>query len=374
MHRDAGTPGQGMALRDPSPYVSLNRRTMTMHDEPTTGHLSVPIPISAGLILSYKCSAECRHCMYFCSPKWSEDWMSEEDLVHCLSALAGKIMPSPFGPNMIDLSHGLHFTGGEPFLNFELLLKATEIANDMGIPSTFVETNCFWCRDDKDTKEKLTLLREAGLKGIMVSVNPYYLEFVPFERTERCVRIAQEVFDRTVAVYQAEYYKYFREMEIKDRMSLEKYVKLGSGDKLANRVEMFLMGRATTTLRELYSKHPSIAFFGEPCVSPFMRDWHNHFDNYGNFIPGFCAGISLGSWRDLDSLLVEGVSAADHPVLAILATENIEKLLDFAREYGYEDRVEGYISKCDLCLDIRKHLFDHEEFVELAPAEFYDQV
>ncbi len=345
-----------------------------MKDEEITGYISVPIPISAGLILSYRCPAECRHCMYFCSPRWSEDWMSKEDVEGCLSVLAGKIVSSPFGPDMIDLSHGLHFTGGEPFLNFDLLLKATKIAGNLEIPSTFVETNCFWCRNDRDTKEKLALLRDAGLKGIMISVNPYYLEYVPFERTQRCVRIAREVFDRNVAVYQAEYYQRFTELGLKDRVSLEDYLKMAGREDLSDRVEMFLQGRATVCLRELYPTHPSIAFFGEPCTPPFLRDWHNHFDNYGNFLPGFCGGISLGSWRDLDTLLIEGISVEDHPVLAILATENIERLLDLAREYGYEDRVEGYISKCDLCLDIRKHLVDHEEFPELAPDEFYDQV
>ena len=40
----------------------------------------VPRPISGGLLLTYKCSAACRHCMYACSPKWRADWISGEDL------------------------------------------------------------------------------------------------------------------------------------------------------------------------------------------------------------------------------------------------------------------------------------------------------
>jgi hypothetical protein len=36
----------------------------------------------------------------------------------------------------IDLSHGLYFTGGEPFLNFDLLVQTVEIAEKSGIPST----------------------------------------------------------------------------------------------------------------------------------------------------------------------------------------------------------------------------------------------
>jgi hypothetical protein len=40
-------------------------------------------------------------------------------------------------------------------LNFELLLKAVETAEELNIPSTFVETNRLWCDNDKVAREKL---------------------------------------------------------------------------------------------------------------------------------------------------------------------------------------------------------------------------
>ncbi len=85
----------------------------------------------------------------------------------------------------MSLNHGLHFSGGEPFLNFKLLLKAVEIAETLKIPSTFVETNCFWCKTDALIRERLQILKDNGLKGILISVNPFYTEYVPFERTDR---------------------------------------------------------------------------------------------------------------------------------------------------------------------------------------------
>lgn len=119
----------------------------------------IPKPISGGLILSYKCSAECRHCIYACSQRWDADWISEEDLEKILRQLSGKILSNTFGPRTTGLNYGLHFTGGEPFLNFELLCKAVEMADKFKIPSTFVETNCFWATDDKSAKEKLKTLK-----------------------------------------------------------------------------------------------------------------------------------------------------------------------------------------------------------------------
>jgi len=309
--------------------------------------------------------------MYACSPKWKGDWIAKEDLEEVLSQLAGRIRPSPWGDQTVSLNYGLHFTGGEPFLNFELLVEAVEMAEELKIPSTFVETNCFWCSNDETTREKLKLLKGAGLKGILISVNPFYAEYVPFDRTERCIRISQEVFGANVTVYQVAYYNRFKRLGIKERISLEDYLELAKSERLAEQVELFLMGRAARQLREFYPTYPAHRFFNVPCRPPFLREWHNHFDNYGNFMPGYCGGISLGHWRNLDALEREGIDLEEHPVLRFLIAEDMRGLFHFAEDFGYQESQEGYLSKCDLCLDIRSYLISKKDFEELAPKEFY---
>jgi hypothetical protein len=131
------------------------------------------------------------------------------------------------------------------------------------------------------------------------------------------------------------------------------------------------MGRATRQLRRFYPKFPAYNFFNEPCQPPFLRNWHNHFDNYGNLMPGFCGGISLGNWQDLDKLINEGIDLKEQPILKFLIEEDIEGLFHFAKDLGYQELKQGYLSKCDLCLDIRKHLGSKEDFKELKPREFY---
>ena len=138
--------------------------------------LRVDPPISGGTLLSYKCTSECKHCMYACSPQWKADWIREDDLQRVLTQLSDKIQPSPLGPDRIGINYGLHFTGGEPFLNFELLAKATEMADKLGIPSIFVETNSFWCVKDETTRAKFIRLRDSGLDGVLISVNPFILD------------------------------------------------------------------------------------------------------------------------------------------------------------------------------------------------------
>ncbi|MFX1310479.1 MAG: radical SAM protein, partial [Promethearchaeota archaeon] len=128
-------------------------------------NLLVPKPKSGGLILSYKCSGKCKHCMYFSSPQWRGDWISEKNLEEILNQLSNTIQESPYGPRNVSLNYGLHFTGGEPFLNYDLLLKAIEIGKSLNIPSMFVETNCYWCKNDSITKERLVELKKNGLNG-----------------------------------------------------------------------------------------------------------------------------------------------------------------------------------------------------------------
>jgi hypothetical protein len=88
-------------------------------------------------------------------------------------------------------------------------------------------------------------------------------------------------------------------------------------------------------------------------------------------LPGYCGGISLGQWRNLDTLVEEGIDLDAHPVLRFLIAEDMRGLLQFAQELGYHESPEGYLSKCDLCLDLRKYLVSEGEFEELCPKEFY---
>jgi hypothetical protein len=106
-------------------------------------------------------------------------------------------------------------------------------------------------------------------------------------------------------------------------------------------------------------------------MTPFLRSWHNHFDNYGNYIPGFCGGISLGDCRELDKLLKEGIDTEQYPILGYLIDNDLEGLSSFAKDYSFIESPDGYFSKCHLCMDIRKHLALKEGFRELRPREFY---
>jgi hypothetical protein len=209
----------------------------------------------------------------------------------------------------------------------------------------------------------------------MISVNPFYLEYVPFERTRRAVEISTGIFKHNAIVYQVEYYRRFQSMGINGKVSFEKYLQLENRLDFARNTEFFIMGRAPYSLSgELAGLYPN--FHADdlvhlPCYPPFLRTWHNHFDNYGNFIPGFCGGISLGDCRELDELLKNGIELDEYPVLEYLIREDFRGLLEFSLDQGYKESEAGYYSKCHLCVDLRKYLHDSVGFRELTPEAFY---
>ena len=252
-----------------------------------------------------------------------------------------------------------------------------EIAEKLHIPSTFVETNCYWCVNDRITREKLQILKDKGLRGIMISVNPFYLEYVPFRNTKRCIEISDQVFGNQVMIYQMEYFYRFQEWQINETVPIEKYLKMEEG--LFKNTEFFLMGRAVYQLGDEMSKYfprfPAQILFRFPCAPPFLRNWHNHIDNYGNYIPGFCGGLSLGKIDKLNLFIKEGIDTEQYPILDHIIKNSFEDLFHLAQDTGYKPLEAGYFSKCHLCVDIRKHLaFTKHDFKELQPREFYDHI
>jgi len=338
------------------------------------GRIYLPKPVSCGILLSYKCTSVCRHCMYACSPSWGGDWISEGDLGRILGQLSGNIIPAPGGSSRIGINYGLHFTGGEPFLNYRLLLRAVELAEDYGIPSVFVETNCFWCASRERAEEMLLELRQAGLDGMLVSVNPFLVEYTPFERMVLAAELGERIFDGSLIIYQREFYDQFRRIGLRGTMGFEEYLARLGVDGL-RWAELLPMGRACYKLRELFRRYPAKVFFDEDCRDSLLRSWHAHIDNYGNLITGYCAGLSLGDARKLDELVEGGLDLDERPILGMLILEDLGSLYRFAvKEYNYMERSDGYISKCDLCLDIRRHIVERagaDEYPELAPREFY---
>ena len=62
------------------------------------------------------------------------------------------------------------------------------------VPVALVESNGSWCVPDTLTREQLSRLQDAGVRGMYFSVDRYHQEFVPADRADRRISIAWELF------------------------------------------------------------------------------------------------------------------------------------------------------------------------------------
>jgi organic radical activating enzyme len=139
-----------------------------------------------GLILGARCNASCVHCSESHGPYRAES-LDRRTVIRLMNEAAA-----------IDDGAPLYFllTGGEPFLDFDLLVEVVAHGASLGGQVSCV-TNAFWARTDELAKEKLSVMRDAGLTALAVSVSRFHQRFVPLHRVRRALEAAGELGIRT---------------------------------------------------------------------------------------------------------------------------------------------------------------------------------
>ena len=322
-------------------------------------------PSDIGLILSYRCQCECKHCLYNCGKDW-EDWMSPHDVDEALEMMAGT-WAHPFQ---------VHITGGEPFLNFPILLHAVEKAVSLNIPC-YLETNAGWCVREQLVEDRFSALRDAGLGAVLISCSPFHSESIPLSRTLQAIRTGVDVFgSQGVIVYRSEWLELISQFDIDAPVPLVRYRELygrsGAGRALWEWYGLIGGGRAGHCLGDLTRRSPVDDFRFDKCKHEILYAPHSHMDLYGNYISGFCGGLAVGSWRELLQLM-DDFEREDYPFpYDILIHTGPYGLYGYARDEGYRSKEDGYVDKCHLCVDVRKWLSDNGVNGMLRLRKFYE--
>lgn len=293
--------------------------------------------------------------------------MTEEDLERTLQGVK-KIWKNP---------RGIHLAGGEATLNFDLLLHGVTYATKLGMPIEYVETNAAWCTDRKKAEEYLKRLKEAGLHCLLISCSPFHAGAVPLKRTHLAVDAAIEVFGiYGVIIYMPHCMREIAAFDTEKPVPIQRYIDAygpeRTGTMLWQGYGLIPGGRSGFELGCLTKRVPAKTFQGLNCVGEIMLSRHAHFDLYGNYIPSFCGGLSLGQTNDLASFVKE-YDINDTPIIKRLVEGGPFALAEWAsEEYDFKEDVEGYVGKCHLCVDVRRHIVERtKEFNELSPIDFY---
>ncbi len=317
--------------------------------------------VSGGLIVNYRCTASCGHCLYACSPRRETGYMSRET--------AGKVLRviREMG------CRSVHVGGGEPFLDTKALGGVLDTARECGVRVEYVETNCFWARSIEDAVARLEPLLDHGLGTILVSVDPFHSASVPLCRVENAVAACESLGMQSFP-WQMEFAPDIRRLGAETTHPMSEFESaFGQGYTLnvMERYGMTFGGRIVETLAGRLPRRPASAVVttGSPCAR-LSDTSHFHVDLHGLYIPGLCTGLAIR----LEDLSAPGDACR---LVNMLCQGGIAALHGWAcREHGFEPDPAGYMNACHLCLDIRSFLAHSAGAAcpELAPAGFYREI
>jgi len=130
---------------------------------------------SLTVIVTLRCTAQCAHCVTHSSP-------GRNEAIH--SRLAARAVEEA-----ARLGLSIVFSGGEPLLEFDLVIDLARRAQSWGVP-TAVYSNGYWAQTEVLARRVVEKLAAAGVTTLLLSTDPYHLPFVPLESVEFAARTA----------------------------------------------------------------------------------------------------------------------------------------------------------------------------------------
>ncbi len=263
----------------------------------------------------------------------------------------------------------VHIGGGEPFINFDGLCTLIEALRKNGIMIDYIETNGFWCKDEAFARARLERLKSLGADSIMVSVDPFHIEFVPLERVLLLCNLLDE-YGFEYFIWQRRFLDRLLKLDISKTHTKEELCGLLGENYVVETAKEYglgINGRALAFAYSLYEKKPvSVLLSNTPCPS-LSQPNHCHFDLYGNAVPSRCTGISAKS----EDYLSGNIEKEKYPVFHALKNGGTMALYGYAVSKGFIPDKEGYPTPCALCFAIRDFLYNNAKSADLAPDSFY---
>lgn len=317
---------------------------------------------SGGLITNYSCTSRCAHCLYCCSPQREKSYIDETttrlnlEKIRALGCTA------------------VHVGGGEPFLDRQGLLRVLEVAREIRVRIDYVETNSSWYQDHGSAVARLKELKARGLETLLVSISPFHNEYIPFQKVKGVIEACRAT--RMAAFpWVSDFYRELDAFNPATPHRLSEYKEKFGEDYLRRipaRYWIHFGGRAVQTFAAVFETYDSDAILTRDRrgCRELENVSHFHLDLFGNYIPGLCSGLAIRR-HDLGT----PITADKYPLLARLYESGINGLFAAARQHGFAAN-ERYLSKCHLCLDIRRYLaLDRKlTFPELGPLGFYENL
>lgn len=317
-------------------------------------------PVYSGVITNYNCTAECEHCMFASSPSCAKEYITEEKAYE-IARLLGKAGTS-----------SVHIGGGEPFINFDALCTLVTALNDNGVGVDYIETNAFWCRDEERAREKLKKLKSLGVTTVMVSVDPFHIEYVPLELPLKlCGLLAEMGFE--YFIWQQKFLKRLSVLDITVTHSKSELMEALGDDYIVQTAMEYglgINGRALSFADKIYPRRSFECFATDEECPSLSHPHHCHIDLYGKAIPSRCTGICAEAADYLET----DIPKEKYPVFAALLESGTKGLYEYAKSKGFVPAGNGYPTRCAFCYDMRRYLYENCPSEDICDKNFYDSM
>lgn len=317
-------------------------------------------PVYSGIITNYNCNAKCSHCMFASSPHCKNEYISPE-----MSERIAKLLADAG-------TSGVHIGGGEPFLNFEALCCLIEALNRHGVGIDYIETNAFWCKDADFARTRLEKLKKLGVSTIMVSADPFHIEFVPLERPLGLCSLLDE-YGFEYFIWQQRFLKRLMALDISKTHSKDELMAVLGDDYIVETAAEYglgINGRALAFAKKMYPLRSFEHFATDEKCPSLTNAHHCHIDLYGNAVPSRCTGICALA----EDYLSQSISEEKYPVLSRLVDGGTARLYEYAKEKGFIPDKKGYATRCAFCFAMREYLERTHKSSDISDSDFYTEM
>lgn len=168
-------------------------------------HLSLPSPFRLTILLTFQCNLTCSHCLFECGPSQTE-CLSTPQVKHLIDQACG-----------VSTIKSISFSGGEPFILGEELAEVVRYASRVGFDTECV-TNSYWAKSESTAYKRLTILKDAGLSVISLSVDDFHQEQLPLRYVRNAYWAAQDLGLRVALITSTHRSGNLRRLKIKERI------------------------------------------------------------------------------------------------------------------------------------------------------------
>ena len=292
-------------------------------------------------MVTYQCSGKCKHCSV-------ADKLNHLDgFKHVKIDKAVEVIKRV--SEMFPVSSVMTF-GGEPLLYPDVVCAIHETASSIGVGTKQLITNGYFTKDGEHRKQVATALKNAGLNNLLLSVDSFHQETIPFQAIYEFAKFSKEAGIPKISLHPAWVVnqEHNNPYNAETKQILSRFSNLDI--PVSNGNNIFMAGNAVRNLVEYYGEpHLDLS---EMCgTAPYTASLNNITSlsivpNGDVMVCGFVIGNIYQ--QNIQDIICHYNPYEDEWMYAVLHG-GARELLELSKRNGYIIDTSSCYSACDLC-------------------------